>query len=116
MCLFNPLEISSYLTYCQDYPLQIDHYVFCMDPAQIAITLLCSITGKCMVLVPRRSVFTARYGLNVWLFQPRRNVFSARYEINIWLLQQRRGVFTARYELNVIFYNGDEVCLLRGTS
>ena len=93
----------------------------------------------------------------VWLFQPRRSVFTARYELNICVafptdtecvycavraeylsgFSNRYSVFTARYELNIClgfptetecvycavrtgylcgFSNRDGVCLLSGTS
>jgi exosortase/archaeosortase len=47
--LFNPLQIRSFVIYSHDYHLKIYHYVFCVDLAQIAVTLLCSV--KCLAFV-----------------------------------------------------------------
>ena len=49
--------------YGHDYHLRIYHYLFCMDLTQTAINLPTA--------------------LSVWLWQPRRSVFTARYELNV---------------------------------
>ena len=43
MTSFKPLQFRGYLNYSHDYRLKVYRYVFCMDLAQIAITVLSSV-------------------------------------------------------------------------